>query len=225
MDGEDRLYFQDFTLRDEDGDTVVVKVAQRLQLDYGMYTWPCAPVLAQYVWTHRHEVTGKHVLELGAGTGLAGVAAAKAGGHVILTDADCEGVLGLARASCQANSVTCHVSALAWAHIPPLLSLPIPDIILAADCLYDQKLFDDFFCTVTFLLQRNPSAQLWMTYQLRSASRMLGAYSLRWGLSFTEIDVDDFFDPSLCPQLQGLVSVRMYIVTLADKKSSCQITS
>ena len=31
---------------------------------YGMYVWPCAPVLAQYVWFNRHNIRGKTVLEV-----------------------------------------------------------------------------------------------------------------------------------------------------------------
>jgi methyltransferase-like protein 23 len=51
-----------------------------------MYTWPCAPVLAWYLWTHRGELGNKHVLELGAGTSLPGVVAAKCGAQVTLSD-------------------------------------------------------------------------------------------------------------------------------------------
>ena len=29
-----------------------------------MYVWPCAVVLGQYVWYHRDEVKGQHVIEV-----------------------------------------------------------------------------------------------------------------------------------------------------------------
>lgn len=51
-----------------------------------MYTWPCAPVLAWYLWSHRAELAHKSVIELGAGTSLPGVVAAKCGARVTLTD-------------------------------------------------------------------------------------------------------------------------------------------
>ena len=37
---------------------------QHLEGDYGSYTWPCAPVLAQYVYSKREFIDGKKVLEV-----------------------------------------------------------------------------------------------------------------------------------------------------------------
>ena len=37
---------------------------QNLHHDYGMYTWPCASVLAQFVYYHRNWIKGKRVLEV-----------------------------------------------------------------------------------------------------------------------------------------------------------------
>ena len=51
-----------------------------------MYTWPCAPVLAWYLWSHRADLVDKNVIELGAGTSLPGVVAAKCGARVTLSD-------------------------------------------------------------------------------------------------------------------------------------------
>ena len=31
---------------------------------YGMFTWPCAPVLAQYLFYHQDQINGKKVLEV-----------------------------------------------------------------------------------------------------------------------------------------------------------------
>lgn len=38
--------------------------SQVLHLQYGMYAWPCAVVLAQYLWFHRSSLPGKAVLEV-----------------------------------------------------------------------------------------------------------------------------------------------------------------
>ncbi|XP_048223304.1 probable methyltransferase-like protein 23 isoform X2 [Perognathus longimembris pacificus] len=59
---------------------------QVLHLQYGMYVWPCAVVLAQYLWFHRRSLPGKAVLEIGAGVSLPGILAAKCGAEVILSD-------------------------------------------------------------------------------------------------------------------------------------------
>ena len=40
------------------------RVFQVLDPQYGMYAWPCAVVLAQYVWFHRRTLPGHRVLEV-----------------------------------------------------------------------------------------------------------------------------------------------------------------
>lgn len=37
---------------------------QVLDPQYGMYVWPCAVVLAQYLWTQREQLRGLTVLEV-----------------------------------------------------------------------------------------------------------------------------------------------------------------
>ena len=64
----------------------VVVCFQLLQASYSFYTWPSAPVLAWFLWEHRRELPGKKVVELGAGTALPGILAAKCGALVTLTD-------------------------------------------------------------------------------------------------------------------------------------------
>ncbi|XP_064594412.1 histone-arginine methyltransferase METTL23-like isoform X3 [Liolophura sinensis] len=68
------------------GETLCVVIPEVIDPAYGMYVWPCAPVLAQYIWFHRQHLTTKRILELGAGTALPGVVAAKCGAQVTLSD-------------------------------------------------------------------------------------------------------------------------------------------
>lgn len=37
---------------------------QVLDPQYGMYVWPCAVVLAQYLWSRREQLSGLTVLEV-----------------------------------------------------------------------------------------------------------------------------------------------------------------
>lgn len=68
-----------------------VEVVARNRADdsmpYWAWVWDSAPRLARLVAQHAGARTGR-VLELGAGLGLAGLAAAAAGLHVVLTDHD-----------------------------------------------------------------------------------------------------------------------------------------
>ena len=56
------------------------------ELDYGLYTWPCATVLARYVWQQQNAWRGMRVLEIGCGTALPGMVAAKVGCSTVLSD-------------------------------------------------------------------------------------------------------------------------------------------
>lgn len=50
---------------------------QMLSEDYGLFTWPSAVVLACMIWARRREFKDAHVVEIGAGTALPGLLAAK----------------------------------------------------------------------------------------------------------------------------------------------------
>eukprot|EP00268_Persea_americana_P001129 TRINITY_DN10343_c0_g1_i14.p2 TRINITY_DN10343_c0_g1~~TRINITY_DN10343_c0_g1_i14.p2 ORF type:complete len:123 (-),score=31.33 TRINITY_DN10343_c0_g1_i14:2704-3072(-) len=63
-----------------------LEIIENMQEDYGMFIWPCSIALAEYVWQQRSQFSGATVIELGAGTSLPGLVAAKVGAEVILTD-------------------------------------------------------------------------------------------------------------------------------------------
>lgn len=126
-----------------------------------MYVWPCAVVLAQYLWTQREQLRGRAVLEvrrpqlaavwtrltscpsqLGAGVALPGVVAARCGSKVILSDlAEAPSCLENCRRSCRANGVQdVVVLGLTWGDLSPdLVLLPKLDIILGSDVFYDPE--------------------------------------------------------------------------------------
>nr|XP_019601026.1 PREDICTED: methyltransferase-like protein 23 isoform X2 [Rhinolophus sinicus] len=151
-----------------DGAVLEVCVPQVLHLQYGMYVWPCAVVLAQYLWFHRRCLPGKAVLEIGAGVSLPGIIAAKCGAEVTLSDSsELPHCLEICQKSCQMNDLPqVHVVGLTWGHVSQdLLALPSQDIILASDVFFEPEDFEDILTTVYFLMQKNPKAQLWSTYQ------------------------------------------------------------
>ncbi|CAB1106204.1 unnamed protein product [Ectocarpus sp. CCAP 1310/34] len=57
-----------------------------LSEDFGLFTWPSGVVLACLIWARRREFDGASVVEIGAGTALPGLLAAKLGASVVLTD-------------------------------------------------------------------------------------------------------------------------------------------
>uniref|UniRef100_A0A8C6NWM0 Methyltransferase 23, arginine n=1 Tax=Nothobranchius furzeri TaxID=105023 RepID=A0A8C6NWM0_NOTFU len=160
-----------FTFEDKNTkESLTVSIPEVLDPQYGMYVWPCAVVMAQYLWTHRDDLTGRTVLELGAGVSLPGVLAALCGAQVILTDSlDKPLCLENCKRSCDTNGLqNITVLGLSWGEVSPdLLLLPKLDIILGSDVFYDPVDFEDILVTFVCLLRKNPKAQFWTTYQVR----------------------------------------------------------
>ncbi|XP_046722203.1 methyltransferase-like protein 23 isoform X2 [Silurus meridionalis] len=166
-----------FTFESHDGtQALTVSVPEVPAAQYGMYVWPCAVVLAQYVWSSKEKIHRQSVLELGAGVSLPGIVAAKCGAHVTLSDsAEIPLCLENSRRCCELNGLPeVPVVGLTWGEISPALcSLPPVDIILGSDVFYDPEDFEDVLVTLSFLLRRNPSGQFWTTFQERRNVRSI----------------------------------------------------
>ncbi|RUV13086.1 50S ribosomal protein L11 methyltransferase, partial [Mesorhizobium sp. M5C.F.Ca.IN.020.32.2.1] len=66
------------------------------QPPYWAYAWAGGAVLARYILDRPESVAGLRVLDLGAGSGLVGIAAAKAGAREVLaSEIDSNGVAAL----------------------------------------------------------------------------------------------------------------------------------
>ncbi|KAM9394148.1 histone-arginine methyltransferase METTL23 [Pholidichthys leucotaenia] len=196
-----------------------VSIPEVLDPQYGMYVWPCAVVLAQYLWTHREELRGKTVLELGAGVSLPGMVAARCGAEVILSDsADKPLCLDNCKRSCEANGLRdVEVMGLTWGELSPdLVLLPKLDIILGSDVFYEPEDFEDVLVTVAFLLRKNPEGQFWTTYQVRSADWSIEVLLHKWKLNCVDIQLDQFEankSELAGSTLPGRHSVHMMIIT------------
>jgi predicted nicotinamide N-methyase len=74
------------------------------RLPYGIALWPSAIALAHEVAARANDARGRHVLELGAGTGLPGIVAASLGARVVQTDRQ-QAALSLGRLNAERNGV------------------------------------------------------------------------------------------------------------------------
>ncbi|XP_063816505.1 histone-arginine methyltransferase METTL23 isoform X2 [Pseudophryne corroboree] len=197
-----------------------------LDSEYGMYVWPSALVLAQYIWFHRTLLAGRRVLEVGAGVSLPGVVAAKCGADVVLSDsAALPQCLENCHRSCAQNNLAgIPVIGLTWGEISPdLLTLPPIDIVLGSDVFYEPKDFEDIFVTVHFLMERNPKATFWTTYQVRSANWSIEALLYKWKLKCSDVPLKMFNADRGClagSNLPGRHSIQMLIITLDTDTSS-----
>jgi len=105
---------------------------------YWAYVWAGGAVLARYIFDHPASVAGRRVLDLGAGSGIVGIAAAKAGAHsVIAAEIDRNGVAAL-NLNAAANGVTMTVIARDLTGGPP----PAVDVVTVGDVFYGQDVAD-----------------------------------------------------------------------------------
>ncbi|OXB57840.1 hypothetical protein ASZ78_008275 [Callipepla squamata] len=148
-------------------------------------------VLALRVPEHRFLLS----FQIGAGVSLPGIAAAKCGAQVMLSDSEeLPQCLALAQESCSMNHLP-HVPVvgITWGRLSPqLLSLAPVDIILGSDVFFDPKDFEDILTTVYFLLEKNPRAEFWTTYQVRSADWSIEALLYKWNLKSIHIPLHSF---------------------------------
>ncbi|XP_066324656.1 uncharacterized protein [Miscanthus floridulus] len=197
---------------------VRVDIIENIEEDYGMFVWPCSVILAEYVWQQRSRFSASRVVELGAGTSLPGLVAAKVGADVTLTDiAQNSEVLNNIRSICALNNASCtnlglvhtmQVSGLTWGEWDePLFDLH-PDIILGADVLYDSANFDDLFATVTFLLENSSGAVFITTYHNHSGHHLIEFLMVKWGLKCLKLlDGFSFLPPCKAASLQGNIQL------------------
>lgn len=185
---------------DDDGDSetsISVSVIENMKEEYGLFVWPCSVILAEYVWQQRSRFRGSTILELGAGTSLPGLVAAKVGANVTLTDDSSKAeVLENMTRVCELNKLNCNVMGLTWGVWDATIFDLRPNIILGADVLYDSSAFDDLFATVSFLLQNSPDTVFITTYHNRSGHHLIEFLMVKWGLKCVKL-VDGFsFLPS-----------------------------
>ena len=167
---------------------VAVVIPEQLAASYGLYIWPSSPVLSWYVWFHREDFVGKRVLELGAGTSLPGLLCAKVGAEkVFLSDIATDGnVLENCRQAVKLNDLDekIEVVGVTWGAFEPDTSAICEklDYIIGSDLFFDPSVFEQLCVTVSYLLNGNPSAQVFISVQERSDDWSIEEYLLKWGL-------------------------------------------
>lgn len=112
----------------------------RLAPPFWAFAWSGGQALAAYVLDHPETVAGRRVLDLACGSGLVGIAAAKAGAaHVLGNDIDpyAQAAVGL---NADLNGI--HIDFLSGDLVTsgPAESPPRVDIILAGDICYEKTM-------------------------------------------------------------------------------------
>jgi predicted nicotinamide N-methyase len=102
---------------------------------YWAFAWAGGQALARYVLDERAIVSGRTVLDFAAGCGIAGIAAARAGALSVL----CADIDPFAAAACALNG-TLNQVAVHTLTDDLIGSDLVPEIVLAGDVCYEQKL-------------------------------------------------------------------------------------
>lgn len=110
-------------------------VSGKAATPYWAYPWAGGTALARHILDHSEIVCGRDVLDLGAGSGIVGIAAKLSGARTVTAaESDPYGRVAIAL-NADRNGVELTVAEGEVTHAPP----PEVDLILAGDVFYDRQ--------------------------------------------------------------------------------------
>jgi len=140
------------------------------------FAWPGGQALARYVLDHRDAVAGRSVLDVGSGSGLAGIAAAMAGASVVLASEVDQFAMAATGLNAAANGVQVTV-------VGDVLDGAGEDaqVILCADIWYERRLAHRALSLIRKARARGSDVlvgDIGRTYLPRPMLRELAAYDV-----------------------------------------------
>uniref|UniRef100_A0AAV1UTN7 Uncharacterized protein n=1 Tax=Peronospora matthiolae TaxID=2874970 RepID=A0AAV1UTN7_9STRA len=184
-----------------DGQVVQIEEVGNSGKGTGLTLWDGSVVLAKYLeHQRREEIAGSRLVELGAGTGLVGIAAALLGAQqVILSDLD-YAIDNLAKnvadtmklAASAGRIVKSDVSTRVLDWFDPPTDLGDIDFLLASDVVWVEELIPPLVATFDTLLRHSSvQTEILMSYQKRSvmSDRLLCSELGRYNLVKTRVPV------------------------------------
>jgi len=172
----------------------------------GTHVWDSSIVLTNYLLSEmtsnfqhiglqQDGSRGLHVLELGCGLGLPSLVNCKFSEKNFSIFTDIPDLYERCSTQCEVNKVPLSqykIVPLEWGH--NFLGIAEVedeiDLVIASDCLYDKKLYDDFFATFAFLKHHfnNPDLPLVLVYYKRNESDNISYQLRKWNLKATLLD-------------------------------------
>lgn len=153
----------------------------------------------RFLWIQREKFIGKRILEIGCGTALPGILAAKFGAKVILSDScTLPNALKHVHRCCNSNNLEpgrdIGVIGLTWGVLlKSVFDIGPIDYIIASDCFYDPSVFEDILVTVSFLLNTatcdTSPVKFLFTYQERSSDWSIEHLLQKWHLKCAKVSL------------------------------------
>ena len=150
------------------GDNKVIGHAQ-----LGLTLWEAEICTLEWLEIHPEFVKGRSILELGAGVGLAGIAAVERLGAkaVTLTDSDDMVLENLAEIIAKSpKRAHLKVQCLEWRDSAQVANTEQHDLVIAADCIYDPNDVPIFVKALSYLFEGSKDKQGILAYSIRNKS-------------------------------------------------------
>ncbi|KAK4511055.1 uncharacterized protein ATC70_012265 [Mucor velutinosus] len=181
-----------------DGLSDPILLAQDMSGGCGGKIWKCANIMIDYfIWKnnqlHGKLFEGQKIVEIGAGTGLVGLAVAKicpALKQIVITDQ--LPMMGLMQENIKLNHLEQSMKAdvLNWGEAIPNMSQVLDaDVILASDCIYLEVAFIPLLETF-FALTTKPTSIIYLTYRKRRNADKLFFQAAKKKFIFKDITED-----------------------------------
>jgi predicted nicotinamide N-methyase len=167
-------------LKVADIDALLERLSDPDQIPFWAELWPASIGLAHFITRHAQKVQGLSVLELGAGVGLAGIAAKLAGACV--TQSDCfREALRFSEINCRQNHLPDRPMLLAdWRDFPAPKSRFA--LVIGSDILYEKTLHDALLHVLDQTLA--PQGAVWLADPGRSHAALFLEKAGRAGWSY-----------------------------------------
>ncbi|CAF1045108.1 unnamed protein product [Adineta ricciae] len=146
----------------------------------GLSSWPASIFLGDYLMNRIDLVRNKRIIELGAGSGLLGLALLKYSNDIssyTFTDYS-PMILNLLRQNALLNysdeqliAKSVNIEELDWNHcLTEIVNTDSYDFILAADVVYDPSIIENLVKTIRILLQNNRASCAYIANAIRNDS-------------------------------------------------------
>ena len=189
----------------------------------GQKIWCGSVSLMEYLLDHPSLIENCNVIELGAGTGLAGMLSCKLDARKVwLTDND-ETSLRHMASDCSINGVEAVVTKLDWFDFnissSEFANLQPPLRIIAGDVLYKHLLLQPFFSTASSLLESCPGSTMILSHVARAGVQHeeVQATARSVGLEVEEIERATWSEHECLKQFppEDIAITRIYVMKKA----------